>query len=68
MCTTQLEQVHRRVKPWVRWAKKAGVPFRLEETNTLAIQGLAGASDTHAAALYYIDYSLTMIQVREEGD
>ena len=37
--------------------------FRLEETNTLAISGLAGASDTLAASLFYVDYAMTMLKV-----
>ncbi len=50
----------------MRWARKYKLQFRLEETNTLAIQGLAGASDTLAAALFYIDYALTMMKVRTQ--
>lgn len=38
----RLELVARRVHPWLRWAGKVGAPFRLEETNTLSMQGLAG--------------------------
>ena len=51
------------VSHWVGWAKTYGVQFRMEETNTLSLSGLVGASDTLGAALYYIDYSLTMMQV-----
>lgn len=47
----------------MRWARAYKLHFRLEETNTLAISGLAGASDTLAAALFYIDYAMTMIKV-----
>ncbi|KAG1679112.1 hypothetical protein FOA52_000467 [Chlamydomonas sp. UWO 241] len=63
----KLDLIHRRVRPWVRWATKARVPFRLEETNTLSIQGLPGASDTHAAGLFYIDYALTMVAANVSG-
>ena len=56
------------VSHWVGWAKTYGLQFRMEETNTLSLSGLVGASDTLGAALYYIDYSLTMMQVRERGE
>ena len=36
---------------------------RIEETNTLRTGGLAGASNTLGAALYYVDYALRMLQV-----
>jgi hypothetical protein len=55
--------VSRRVQYWVRWANLYKIQFRMEETNTLALSGLAGASNTLGAALYYIDYALSMMQV-----
>ena len=41
----------------------SAVPCRVEETTTLCIGGLVGASNTLGAALYYVDYSLAMLQV-----
>ena len=37
--------------------------FRMDEANTLSLTGLAGASNTLGAALYYVDFSMTMLQV-----
>ena len=48
---------------WVGWASKYGLQFRIEETNTLSLGGLAGASDRAGAALYFIDFPLAMAQV-----
>ncbi|GAX74173.1 hypothetical protein CEUSTIGMA_g1622.t1 [Chlamydomonas eustigma] len=59
--------VSRRVQYWVRWANLYKIQFRLEETNTLALSGLAGASNTLGAALYYIDYALSMMQIGVSG-
>ena len=58
---SKLELVHKKVRPWVRWARSYRIHFRLEETNSLAIQGLRGHSDTLAAALFFVDYALTMM-------
>ena len=63
----QMDLALRSVRPWVRWAKEKRLQFRIEETNTLSIQGLAGASDTLAAALFYVDYALTLIQAGVHG-
>ncbi len=63
----QLTLVQRRLSYWVGWAKRYGIHFRLEETNTLAISGLAGASNVLGAALYYVDFALTMIQTGVSG-
>jgi len=57
----------RSVRSWVRWAKERRLQFRIEETNTLSIQGLAGASDTLAAALFYVDYALSLIAAGVHG-
>ena len=62
-----MEFALRVVRPWVRWAKERKLLYRMEETNTLSIQGLVGASDTHAAALFYVDYALTLIQAGVHG-
>ncbi len=35
----------------------------MEETNTLSLGGLAGASNTLGAALYFVDYALTLLKV-----
>ncbi|HKO15223.1 MAG TPA: hypothetical protein VJU87_03235, partial [Gemmatimonadaceae bacterium] len=37
-------------------AAAQGLPFRIEETNSFYNGGLHGASDTHAAALWALDY------------
>ena len=39
---------------------------RIEETNTMSLGGLAGASNTLGSALYFVDYSLSMLRVRTE--
>ena len=65
--SNQVDLVHRRLRPWLRWANLNNLQLRVEETNTLAIQGLAGASDTLAAALFYVDYALTLVQAGVHG-
>jgi len=37
------------------WATQHGVPYRLEETNTAARQGVVGVSDVAASAIYALD-------------
>ena len=37
--------------------------LRIEETNTLSLGGLTGASDTLGAALYVVDFAMTMLKV-----
>jgi hypothetical protein len=37
------------------WATEHGVPYRLEETNTAARQGVVGVSDVAASAIYALD-------------
>lgn len=55
------------VSNWVKWAGWWKVKFRMEEVNTLSGGGLRGASDTLAAALFYVDFSLAMMQVSVFG-
>ncbi|MFL6074978.1 MAG: glycosyl hydrolase family 79 C-terminal domain-containing protein [Mycobacteriales bacterium] len=43
-------------------AKAVGLPVRLDETNSAAGGGILGVSDTYAAALWAMDYSLLMAQ------
>ena len=37
------------------WATQHGLPYRLEETNTAARQGVTGVSDVAASAIYALD-------------
>jgi hypothetical protein len=39
-------------------ARTAGVPFRLDETNSASCSGIKGISDTYASALWAIDFLL----------
>jgi hypothetical protein len=43
-------------------ARAAGLPIRIDETNSAAGGGIAGVSDTYASALWSLDYSLLMAQ------
>ncbi|GAX81963.1 hypothetical protein CEUSTIGMA_g9391.t1 [Chlamydomonas eustigma] len=67
MGLSTMTDISSRVVPWVSYSQTYNLPFRIEETNTLSLGGLAGASNVMAAALYYIDYSLTMIEAGVSG-
>jgi hypothetical protein len=41
---------------YMRIAQQAEVPFRMDETNTVSCGGVAGISDTFAAALWAVNY------------
>ncbi len=43
-------------------ARAAGLPIRIDETNSAAGGGITGVSDTYASALWALDYSLLMAQ------
>lgn len=43
-------------------ARAAGLPIRIDETNSAAGGGITGVSDTYASALWSLDYSLLMAQ------
>jgi hypothetical protein len=48
-------------------AKAAGLPIRLDETNSTVGGGTLGVSDTYASALWAFDYSLVMAQAGISG-
>jgi hypothetical protein len=50
------------VAPQLAAARAGHLPIRLDETNSAAGGGIAGVSDTYAAALWAMDYSLLMAQ------
>ena len=43
-------------------ARAAGLPIRIDETNSAAGGGITGVSDTYASSLWALDYSLLMAQ------
>ncbi len=48
-------------------AKKSGIPYRMAEGNTCYAAGKAGVSDTFAAALWVVDFLLTVAQTGATG-
>jgi hypothetical protein len=48
-------------------ARAAGLPIRLDETNSAVGGGALGVSDTYASALWAFDYSLSMAQAGVNG-
>ena len=48
-------------------SKKSGVPYRMAEGNTCYAAGKAGVSDTFAAALWVVDFMLTVAQAGATG-
>ena len=50
------------VAPELAAAKTAGLPIRIDETNSASGGGILGVSDTYASALWAMDYSLLMAQ------
>ena len=50
------------VAPELTAAKTAGLPIRIDETNSASGGGIVGVSDTYASALWAMDYSLLMAQ------
>ena len=64
--------MHRLIKSAASWVALSRQnfnqrPVRIEETNTFCEGGLAGVSDTFAAAIYIIDYSLSMLAAGISG-
>ncbi|MFF2078983.1 hypothetical protein ACFVXG_30045 [Kitasatospora sp. NPDC058162] len=50
-----------------RSAAKAGVPFRLSETNSASCSGIPGVSDSYASALWAADYALVAAEHGAQG-
>lgn len=50
------------VAPELTAAKAAGLPIRIDESNSASGGGIVGVSDTYASALWAMDYSLLMAQ------
>jgi hypothetical protein len=50
------------VAPELAAAKSAGLPIRIDETNSASGGGIVGVSDTYASSLWAMDYSLLMAQ------
>jgi Glycosyl hydrolase family 79 C-terminal beta domain len=48
----------RQIRGFVQAAVSHGLPLRIDETNSVACGGQSGTSDTFAAALWALDYSL----------
>jgi hypothetical protein len=48
-------------------SEKSGVPYRMAEGNTCYAAGKAGVSDTFAAALWVVDFMLTVAQTGATG-
>jgi hypothetical protein len=48
------------VAPHLATARSAGLPIRIDETNSAAGGGVDGVSDRYASALWALDYSLQM--------
>jgi hypothetical protein len=54
-------------KPQLDAAQAAGVPIRMDETNSAVGGGIAGVSDAYASALWAFDYNLVMAQAGFAG-
>ncbi len=48
-------------------SKRSGIPYRMAEGNTCYAAGKAGVSDTFAAALWVVDFMLTVAQAGATG-
>jgi hypothetical protein len=48
-------------------SKQSGIPYRMAEGNTCYAAGKAGVSDTFAAALWVVDFMLTVAQTGATG-
>jgi len=55
------------VAPYVTMAHADGVPFRLDELNSVACAGTHGVSDTFASALWMLDTLFEMANVGVDG-
>ncbi|MGH2832156.1 MAG: hypothetical protein ACRDK2_05230 [Solirubrobacteraceae bacterium] len=52
---------------YMRIAHRTGIPFRLDETGSVACGGVAGISDTFAATLWAVDYIAHAMRAGVEG-
>ncbi len=52
---------------YVRKAASAGLPFRLDETNSVACGGVNGVSNTFASALYMTDFLVRAMALGVDG-
>jgi len=55
------------VAPYVMMAHEAGLPFRVDEMNSVACAGTHGVSDTFASALWMLDTLFEMDNVGVDG-
>jgi len=55
------------LRPQLAAARSAGVPIRVDETNSAVGGGIAGVSDVYASALWALDYSLVMARAGFDG-
>jgi hypothetical protein len=52
---------------WAQVGRQRNVPFRVAEANSVSGGGMAGVSDTLAAALWVLDYSFELAVVGAVG-
>ncbi len=57
----------RGIAPYVALAHSEGLPFRIDETNSVACGGKLGLSDTFASALWAIDALFSMARIGVDG-
>jgi hypothetical protein len=55
------------IAPYVSLAHSDGVPFRLDELNSVACRGRSGVSDTFASALWVLDTLFNLASVGVDG-
>src|SRR5205807_5734988 len=56
-----------RIRPYAAIAHAHGVPFRVDEMNSVACGGKRGVSDTFASALWALDTLLEMARIGADG-
>jgi hypothetical protein len=61
------EQFRTYIMQAIDLSKKSGIPYRMAEGNTCYAAGKAGVSDTFAAALWVVDFMVTVAQTGATG-
>ena len=61
------ERLQTYVMQAIEVSRKSGIPYRMAEGNTCYAAGKAGVSDTFAAALWVVDFMLTVAQTGATG-
>lgn len=64
---TQIENARKWVMRYAGAAARAGIIYRMDETNSLSGHGKFNVSDTLAAALWVVEHSLVVMQAGGQG-